>query len=242
MVDGPITFDLATPGTMTQLAPTSAGDFCPAGCWADGVWYAGQYAGGLYSVDESTGDMTFIGASPDLSGLAWDGSTLYGASITTLYTIDPATGAGTVVGPLGNPSGLMIAIACDAAGDIYGFDIGDDIFYSIDKGTGAATAIGAMGPNFNYAQDMAFDKANDVCYIAGYTTAGELYTVDVATGAATFVGAFAGGSEITAFAIPGAGTTYTNDVGVSSIVSQNSCSILKLMVWGSITILSIPPL
>ncbi|MCF8365788.1 MAG: DUF4394 domain-containing protein, partial [Bacteroidales bacterium] len=219
MVDGPITFDLDTPGTMTQLAATSAADFCPAGCWADGVWYAGQYGGGLYSVDETTGDMTFIGASPDCSGLAWDGSTLYGASITTLYTIDPASGAGTVVGAMGNPSGLMIAIACDAAGEIYGFDIGDDTFYSIDKATGAATAVGPMGPNFNYAQDMAFDKATDICYIAGYTTAGELYTVDVATGAATYVGAFSGGSEITALAIPTEGVVYTNDLAVSSIVS-----------------------
>ncbi len=219
LAEGPAYFDSETPGVITQLAPTTSSDFIAGGCWAADVWWGVQYGGGLYTIDNETGDMTFVGNSPDCSGLAFDGTTVYGASITDLYEIDPATGQGTMIGSMGNPSGLMIAIACDANGDLYGFDIGDDTFYSIDKGTGAATAIGVMGPNFNYAQDMAFDKDNDVCYLAGYTTAGGLYTVDVATGAATLVGEFQGGAEMTAMAIPYAGVTYENDISLSSIVS-----------------------
>nr|NQU94249.1 hypothetical protein [Bacteroidota bacterium] len=202
LVEGPISFDLGTPGTLTLLAPTTSSDFIAGGCWANDTWYGGQYGGGLYTIDPGSGDMTFIGNSPDCSGLAWDGTTLYGASITDLYAIDPATGSGTMIGGMGNPSGLMIAIGCDAAGNLYGYDIGDDNFFSINKTSGAATIVGPLGYNFNYAQDMSFDKATGVCYLSGYTTQGELYTVDVATGAATLVGAFQGGCVVTAFAIP----------------------------------------
>ncbi len=219
LVEGPITFDTDTPGTLTLLAPTSSTDFIAGGCWAFDTWYGVQYGGGLYSIDTESGDMTYVGASQDMSGLAFDGTTLYGASITDLFEVDPATGVCTPIGALGTTGALMIGIGCDAGGDLYGFDIGDDTFYSIDKASGAATAVGAMGQNFNYAQDMAFDKTNDICYVSGYTTTGGLFTVDVATGVATLVGNFAGGAEITGFAIPGEGITYTNDVGVSSIMS-----------------------
>ena len=223
LVEGPITFDLETPGSLTQLAATSSSDFIAGACWADGTWYGCMYGGGLYTIDEETGTMTLVGASPDLSGIAWDGSTMYGASVTSLYTIDPATGAGTLIGPLGTTGGLMIGIGCDADGDIYGYDIGDDNFYSINKNTGAATVVGPLGFDYNYAQDMAFDKDNDICYLAGYTTTGGLYTVNVATGAATLVGNFAGGAEVTGFAIPyTSGPPLTKDLSLSSIVSPTT--------------------
>jgi hypothetical protein len=222
LVEGPITFDLASPGSLTQLAPTSSGDFIAGGDWADGVWYGCMYGGGLYTIDDASGAMTLVGSSPDLSGLAWDGTTMYGASITALYSIDLATGAGTMIGPMGN-NALMIGIAANADGEIYGYDIGDDNFYHIDKTTGAATVVGSLGYDFNYAQDMAFDRDNDVCYLAGYTTTGALFSVNVATGAATQLGTFAGGAEVTGFAIPyTSGPLLTNDLSLSSIVSPNT--------------------
>jgi len=228
LVEGPIIFDLETPGTITQLAPTSSGDFIAGACMADGVWYGAQYGGGLYTIDTETGVMTMVGASPDCSGLAYDGSTMYGATITDLYSIDMATGEGTMIGALGTTGGVMIGIGCNAAGELYGFDLGDDTFYSIDKATGAATAVGSLGIDVSYAQDMSFDKATDICYLSAYTTTGSLYTVDVATGATTFVGDFAGGAEVTGFAIPGAGITYANDVDVAGILSPNSGMLLGM--------------
>ena len=205
IVEGPVTFDVVNPGNMNLLAPTSTADFIAGATWANGTWYGCMYGGGLYTIDTQTGAMVLVGSSPDLGGLAWDGTTMYGASTTDLYTIDPATGAGTLIGAMGNAS-LMIGIAADAAGNIYGYDIGDDNFYSINKTTGAATIVGPLGHDFNYAQDMAYDKVNDVCYLAGYTTTGGLFSVDVTTGAATFLAEFAGGAEITGFAIPDEGT------------------------------------
>jgi hypothetical protein len=211
LVEGPVTFDLAMPGMVNLLAPTGSSDFIAGATYAADTWWGVQYGGGLYTIDTETGDMTFVGNSPDLSGLAFDGVTVYGASITALYEIDPATGQGTLIGQMGNPEGLMIGIDCNAAGDLFGYDIGDDIFYSINKTTGAATAVGSLGFDFNYAQDMAFDKAADICYLAGYTTEGGLYTVDVTTGAASFLGAFQGGAELTGFAIPSSSTPSQGD-------------------------------
>ncbi|MDD3527755.1 MAG: GEVED domain-containing protein, partial [Bacteroidales bacterium] len=203
LVEGPVTFDIINPGTMNLLAPTSSGEFIAGATWANGTWYGCMYSGGLYTIDSQSGAMVLVGPSADFSGLAFDGTTMYGASVDALYSVDPATGQSTLIGSMGNPMGLMIGIACDADGNMYGYDIGDDIFYSINKTTGAATAIGPLGHDFNYAQDMAYDKVNGVCYLAGYTTTGGLYSVDVTTGAATFLAEFAGGAEITGFAIPG---------------------------------------
>lgn len=222
LVEGPVSFDLGNPGVLNLLAPTTSGDFIAGACWVDGQWYGSQYGGGLYTIDPNSGDMTFIGASADMSGLAYDGNTMYGVSVTDLYEVDMATGESTLIGPMGNPSGLMIGVAAGQAGELYGYDIGDDILYSIDKGTGAATAVGDLGFDFNYAQDMSFDKEANTLYLAGYTTTGSLYSVDHTTGAATFIGDFQGGAEVTGFAIPGAGITYTHNIGVQSIVAPES--------------------
>lgn len=223
LVEGPITFDLSSPGTITQLAATTSTQFITGACWAPGdIWYGSQYfdgaiGGGIYEINSTDGTMTFIGGSGDYTSLAHDGNTLFASGATNLYEVDPLTGAETPIGPFGNAGTLMIAIACDASGQLYGIDLGDDSFYSIDKTTGAGTVIGLLGIDINYAQDMSIDKANGVCYLAGYTDVGGLYTIDMTTGVATFVGAFAGGSEITGFAIPYSYFTYTNDVGISAI-------------------------
>jgi hypothetical protein len=219
LVEGPVSFDLGTPGFINQLAPTTSTDFIAGACWAPGgIWYGSQYGGGIYEINPTNGDMTFIGGTGDFSGIAHDGVTMYGATITELYEVDPITGDATLIGPMNNPGAVMIAIACNAAGELFGFDIVDDVFYSIDKATGAATAIGPLGFDFNYAQDMSFDKNLDVCYLSGYTTTGGLYSVDVATGAATFIAAFQGGAEITGFAIPYEYQAFDNDLGVVSIL------------------------
>jgi hypothetical protein len=95
---------------------------------------------------------------------------------------------------MGSAGGLMIGMACDNDGNLYGEDIGDDSLYSIDSTTGAATLIGSFGGgiNLNYAQDMAYDKNNDILYLSALTihagNEGGLYSVDVTTGVATYIG------------------------------------------------------
>jgi hypothetical protein len=201
LYDMSITFETDNPGTLTTIAAMTSTDFMAGGCWADGTWFGCEYSEALnsniWTTDETTGAMTLIGASgAGLNGMAYDDTTdtLFGCSGTHLYTIDKTTGAGTLVGAMGNAGGLMIGMACDNDGNLYGEDIGDDSLYSIDSTTGAATLIGSFGGgiNLNFAQDMAYDKNNDILYLAALTihagNEGALYSVDVTTGAATYIG------------------------------------------------------
>jgi hypothetical protein len=209
-----IYFDTDIPGTLTQIAGLTSYDFIAGGTWADGAWYGAEYStsnSNFWTIDEITGAMTLIGATgaPGINGIAYDdnSATMYGCSGTDLYTIDMTTGAATLVGPLGSTGGLMIGLACDNAGNLYGEDLGDDSLYSIDPSTGAATLIGALGINLNYAQDCEWDKNNDILYLAALTihagNEGALYTCDPATGATTYVGMFASSlTEVAGMAIP----------------------------------------
>ena len=225
LTKGPSFFNLDDPGSITLLAPWTAGSFISAGTWADGKWYGVEYiTGNLYEINPFDGSMTFIGSSGYYTGgLAWDGQTMYGCTQTYLGSINLADGSGTIIGPMGN-AGSMIGMACDSSGNIYGVDNLDDNLYSINKTTGAATVIGPLGIDLdNYAQDMDFDKDNDVLYLAAYVNDdGALYTIDPSTGTATLVGAFQNGAQIDGFAIPYGVTVYPDDLGIVSILSPSS--------------------
>ncbi len=211
LVEGPVNFDPSAPGGITQLAPTSSNEIITGACWAGDTWWGCQQGGGLYWIDHTNGDMTFVGDGPALNGLAFDGTVVYGASDTELFEIDPAIGQGTPIGIMGNAGGQMMGIACNENGDLFGFDVGDDTFYSIDKATGAATAIGPLGYNFEGPQDMAFNKATGQCYLTGYTTTGGLYAVDINTGAASLIAEFPDGIRLAGFAIPDAAPPPVGD-------------------------------
>src|SRR5690606_1637787 len=123
-----------------------------------------------------------------------------------LWTIDPLTGAAAQVGPItgpGVPSGdIIISIAANAAGQLFGLDISADTLVAIDKSDASAAAIGSLGVDANFAQDMAFDFTTDVLWWAGFSgTSGAdatstMYTIDVGTGAATVVGAIQDRAEV----------------------------------------------
>jgi len=178
------------------------------------TWIGCEFGTGDFYTIGFDGTMTLIGGNGTAcNGLAYDDNSgiLYGATYGTtsdLYTIDPATGEGTLVGTIN--SGVIIAMGCDNAGNLYGTDLVDDMLYSIDPATGAGTAIGSLGIDLNYGQDAEYDKDDEVFYLSAYTAAGELYTCDTATGATTLIGAFPGGMEVTGFAIP-----YTRESWVS---------------------------
>jgi hypothetical protein len=210
-----VSFDSENPDPFTDIAPIVSFDFLSGACFVEETWYASEYSvsnSNIWTVDETTGDMVNIGtAGVGLHGLAYDGATLYGCSDAALYSVDTSTGAATMIGPFLADTSVMIGIACDSAGNMYGEDLGTDKLYSIDTSTGEATEIGPVGINLNYAQDIAYDKDNDVLYSTGYKGSGAgggaLGTLDTSDGHYTFIGNFPIGdlgcpAEVDAFAIP----------------------------------------
>jgi hypothetical protein len=228
---GPAYFDTDVPGAITSLGPNGAGDFIAGGSWAEGVWYGEEYGtGALYSIDPSSGAMTYIGSGSAAGGfnaIAYDVTTLtmfgcdYNGSSCGLYSIDLTSGANTYIGDVGLGA-LVIGLACDATGNLYAADLFTDVLISVDKATGAGTVIGPLGIDINYAQDLEFDNANGILYLAGYTSTGQLYTVDPATGSATYVGDFQGGAEMCGLAFEYSSVQYTNDIGIQTILSPTS--------------------
>ncbi len=222
--EGPITFD--TPDAIESLQAGIVPNFIGgADIDADGNWYGVEYGGGIYHIDYD-GTMTLMGPSPGMNGLCFDSTTAtwYGTGGGSLYTVDVLTGTSTVVGSHGIAN-TLIGLICDNSGDIYGYDVlfsGMSHLYSVDKASGAATDLGALNIGFLYAQDPAYDRDNEIFYIAGYTQSGTagLYTLDGLT--CTLVGAFEGGMEVDGFAIPWLPFQYDHDIAISGIVKPAS--------------------
>jgi hypothetical protein len=211
---GPASFNLSTPGTMTQLAASTSTNFLSGGDWANGTWYGCEYYDGtatypndwIWTINSTTGAMTHTGNTGGigLHGMAFNPNTnvMFGGGIDALYSVNMTTGAATLIGSYGGPAG-MIGIACDHTNNVlYGVDISTNMLYTINQTTGAATVVGALGIDIGYAQDLAFDQAHGSLFLAGYTSSGSLYWVDKTVGTAYAIGAFAGGAEVDCFAIP----------------------------------------
>ncbi len=204
--EGTVTFPLNSPSALAFIAPTQSSDFMAAGTMIEESWYGLEFYSGRLWIIDTDGGMTLIGGNgTDGDGLAYDdaSATLFCAKGTDLYTMNPATGFGTLVGPIGNTT-LIIALACDGQGTLYGVDMIDDLLYDIDPLTGAGTVIGPLGIDINFAQDMDYDKDGDTLYLAGFGPGnpGRLFSIDTDTGAAFPIGDFPGGMEITCLAIP----------------------------------------
>lgn len=154
----------------------------------------------LYAINDATGQLGTIDlATGAFTGLVpcpapvdiWTGLTIssdgtfYASDATDLYVIDPATGNYTLIGPFG--VSLMIDIAINSEGVMYGHDIETDSIYQIDLTTGTATLIGLTGYSANYAQGMDFDFEDGTLYIFLYQGSGaNVYgTVNLTTGAVT---------------------------------------------------------
>lgn len=227
---GPCYFELDKPGTITLLAPGTSFNWIAAGTWADGKWYGEEDAvGNLYEINPFDGSMTFIGScGANISGMAWDDTTMYACTATDFGSIDLEDGSATLIGPMGNQQ-YMVGMACDSAGNIYGIDCYDENLYSINKTTGAATIIGYLGFDIQGPQDIEFDKDNNVLYLTGNLpgVGRALYTINTGTGAATLVGGFMNNAEMDAIAIPyGVPPVSPDDVGIVSITSPSSGTFL----------------
>lgn len=205
-------------GLLNGLAAGTSGDFLACGDMIDGIAYGAEYGTNdvyLVNGDGASFLMGTITGLTDITGLAQDPvsgivyATDYDGAASNLYSVDE-TFAATFIGQIN--AGLIIGIAADADGNLYGIDMVDDNFYSIDKTTGAGTIVGSLGIDIAYAQDLGSDKINNIIYGTLYdaTAGGGLYTVDMTTGAATLINTFA--DEVTMSAV-----YTTSGVGVKSV-------------------------
>lgn len=161
------------------------------------LWAIENVTLALGQVNKATGAFTagptVTGITGNVTGLAFvdSNSTFYvsagDGTASTIYSLDKTTGVATAIGATG--TALMIDIAINNAGQMYGHDIGTDSIYSINTSTGAATLIGPTGVLANFAQSIDFDKSTGVLYAWIYEGAGvnRFATIDLATGTATTV-------------------------------------------------------
>jgi hypothetical protein len=137
--------------------------------------------------------ITGLAANQSVTGLAFQtaASPFYlstsDGTTSHLYTVVPATGVATLVGD--TEIVLLIDIAINSSGQMYGHDIASDSIYSISTTDGSSTLIGPTGVNANFAQGIEFDKTTGVLYAWLYEGAGvnRFATINLATGTATTV-------------------------------------------------------
>jgi len=227
--EGTCYFDVENPDEITYLLDTESDDFLSGGTGHEGNWIACEYSNGaLWEIDPVTGDMTYIGGGGvGFNGLATDHNTnnVYGASDSDLYLVDPEDGSQELIGSFGNSINLMIAIAFDEDGVLYGWDLGDKL-WTINTETGQATLIGPLGIDISYAQDGDYDPETETLYLTAFTLSpyygSYLYTCDMETGQCTLVGALGNGiTEIDASVIYFGCFVPGHDVGVKDILNPN---------------------
>ena len=150
--------------------------------------------GDAYSVDIATGVYTALGNIPgDWLGAEFDPTSgIYYALAAdlNLYTVDFGGLSASLVGPTG-AAGFPIALAIDAAGVAYTYDVVDDNMYTVDLGTGAITLLGNIGFDANFGQGMGYDPGTDTVYLTAFNSGGpfdsELRILDTGTGNTTLV-------------------------------------------------------
>ena len=189
---GPVNILLPT-GTLSQIA-VDEDRFITAADYVKGELYGIRYGKilcQLVKINATTGIITTIGGGgPNLTGFAYDKieNVTYAMDFNgVLYTIKLENGALTRIG--GDYS-AAIALACSGNGTLYAISSLYDNFAMIDKTTGAATTIGNLGVNLNYAQDIAYDRDNNILYGTLFlddSLIGGLYVINTTTGAATLI-------------------------------------------------------
>lgn len=161
------------------------------------LWGIENVTFALGTVNKATGaftagpTVTGLAAAENVTGLAFvnSNSTFYvsagNGTVSNIYSLNKTTGALTLIGPTG--TALMIDIAINNAGQLYGHDIATDSLYTINTTTGAATLIGPTGVAANFAQSIDFDKSTGVLYgwIYEGTGVNRFASFNLTTGAAT---------------------------------------------------------
>jgi hypothetical protein len=148
----------------------------------------------LWSIDTVTGTHTLVFnltgvPQANLTGLVWDGTTMYGVSTSVtqsqIFTVNMTTGACTPIG--------VASAVCAGAIELFGrpgaqyslfaTDIVADNLYKINKTTGVFTLVGPLGQNINFGQGGTVDPTDNTFYTCCYTAGPELRKIDTTTGA-----------------------------------------------------------
>ena len=201
--DGSTTSFDQTTGAVSTLGTAVTSDIFAAGTFfkdilvgvefgTNNLYFIDGATGAAYKYDSFTGDINVMENNNIITGIAYDSALNIGyiCTPTGFYTFDQNLNT-TFIGAMNNGGNLMIGIAVDNNGNVYGIDIADDQLYSIDTTTGAASAIGGLGINLNYLQDIGADPATGnlygTLYLANNGGSG-LYSIDKVTGTATLIG------------------------------------------------------
>lgn len=106
----------------------------------------------LYTLSRTTGQATLVGDTGrnDITGMAWDGSTMYVCSLDSLYVMDLSDGSLTLVGPFGEGISFVQSIAWDGI-ELLGVNEFPRLLLSIDIATGMATRVGDVA-NFGITE------------------------------------------------------------------------------------------
>ncbi|MEG1773025.1 MAG: Ig-like domain-containing protein [Clostridia bacterium] len=171
------------------------------------IFAAEYYNGVTYAFDNLTKEfITFDAVTGELlsrvavSEIAYDMTydyttntmyALFGGEERGLATVNLATGELTHIGLMPQTS-VIVTLAADNLGKLYGVGLSTGIFYEIDKETVECIEIGnTTAGEVLYVQSMTYSIEADTIYWAGYTKTpikgGFLYSIDRATGVATTV-------------------------------------------------------
>ncbi|MBZ0179785.1 MAG: T9SS type A sorting domain-containing protein [Melioribacteraceae bacterium] len=229
-----VEFDLATPGTTTNLGGNPNTSFAGAATFSaddQSFVYSMGSDGDLFAIDIATGSATNIGTIAPPSPETWSGmavdptdGSIYAVSTdisgSSLSLLDIDGLSSTLIGDMGIPG--AIALAIDGSGTFYTYDIVNDEFAMVDKNTGAGTIIGPLGFDANFGQGMCWDPNSDQIYMAAFNNTSfqaELRLVDPTTGNSILVDPIGtpGTSQLGGLAILGDLSTFWATVSPKNI-------------------------
>jgi hypothetical protein len=212
-----------------EIRDSEAGDFLSAGTFGcDEIWYGVQFSDGvLWGMEIYSDAMWSIGGGGDgLNSLAWDPiyNRMFGTHVPSGYTdtlmeIDPDTGEQDEMFDLDYSGGLMIGMAFDEDGILYGWELVQDKLWTIDYNSEEVEEVGPLGININYAQDGDFHRESDQLFLTAYSGGGKLVLVDEDTGDGEVIGNLPNSWECAASCFENICTPPEHDVGVKAIVA-----------------------
>ena len=218
-----------------DLGDSIAGDFLTGGTYGcDFIWYGVEYAAGILWGMDLEGDMWSIGGGgTNLNGLAFDplNNRMYGVGSVglddTMYEINPDTGEQTELFDLDYSGGLMIGMAFDAEGVLYGWELVQDKLWIIDIDEESLEEVGPLGIDINFAQDGDFHRESDRLFLNAYTLTPQygafLYEVNKETGEAfEQIGPLPNGWECAAACFENGCIPPDHDVGVKKILKPEA--------------------
>ena len=190
-------------------------------------FFGGCTSNAFGTLDPNTGAFTVIkadwdnpGYPRDMTGDLTTGDLYAYTSLDEIYRVDRFSGETELVTTVDAP-GIIIAVATDDQGVMYGHDISNDQIVTIDMETGEVEVVGPTGFDASFIQGMDFDPTTGRLYLAAYNVGAddgeaELRIASRETGNSVLVGKIKGGEgEFSFLAVPGEGFVTTNVIGLT---------------------------